>query len=90
MFPVAKSDAFLQLWPKYELHLREILTQDYKLCVQTIWPKEIENILVLLKLFPAKSVGRNTSNILSFNKAVDKLIIFHEVRNQIFCWNIMY
>lgn len=83
MFPNAKSGAFLELWPQYEPHLKDILSQDYKLCVQTVWPRGIENILILLKLLPAKSVGRNAQNVLSFNKAINKLIVFHEVTNKI-------
>lgn len=67
-------------WATYSERFREILTQNYESSIHTMWSKEVEDILVILKLFPAKAGGRNAaSGITSFNKTIDKLIVFCEV-----------
>lgn len=70
-FKESNPKAFLEQWPIYELKLREICNQKYECVKHTAWPDEIENILLLLKLFPSK-----TGNVESFYKSIEKLIVF--------------
>lgn len=65
-------------WPVIRNRLNEVLTDQYKTNIQTIWPKEIQDLLILLKLVHPKA-GRNIMTVLAFTKAMDKLIIFREV-----------
>lgn len=37
------------------------------------------DLLILLKLNPAKANGRNLLKVESFNKAIDKLFVFRKV-----------
>lgn len=47
-----------------------------------MWPKEIQDLLILLKLVHPKA-SKNAMTVKAFNKAIDKLIIFRKVRIQI-------
>lgn len=47
--------------------------------IKTTWMSEIEDILVLLKMLPAKGRSKE-GKILPFIKAVEKLIVFRKVR----------
>lgn len=59
--------------------IASILSDQYKIKTHTVWTPEIHEILLLLRLFPTKNIGRNLGTIISFNKAVDKLFVFREV-----------
>lgn len=52
------------------------MAQDYSTSVDglTGWPEEIEEVLSLLKLFPAKAGKRSKGKVEPFIKAIDKLI----------------
>lgn len=67
------SEAFFQKWPKYQQKLRELCNAKFKCEKHTPWPDEMENILLLVKLFNAKKV---TDNLQSFHTAVDKMMVF--------------
>lgn len=71
---------FLDQWPNLRKRLNYILNNQYKSSIQTLWPKDIQDILILLKLVHTKATGRNLQSIVGFNKSIDKLIVFREVR----------
>lgn len=71
---------FLDQWPNLRKRLNNILHNQYKSSIQTLWPQDIQDILILLKLVHSKATGRNLQSILGFNNSIDKLIIFREVR----------
>lgn len=46
----------------------------------TKWSSDIDNFLMLLKLFPFKPIGRNnTAAPLTFKNSIDKLIVYSDV-----------
>lgn len=79
--PEINATAFIDKWTMFGPQLRDILTNHYK--VQTFttdWPKDVEDILVLLKMFPARQVGRNViASDTTFKKSVDQLIHYEPV-----------
>lgn len=83
--PSVKPTAFLDVWPSFSQQLRGILTNHYKQkTFQTDWCAEIEDVLVVLKLFPANQVGRNAvASIPNLNKSINQFIHFEPVTNLI-------
>lgn len=83
--PAVKASAFLDMWPSISQQLRGILTNHYKRKkFKTDWCAEIEDILVVLKLFPANQVGRNAvASIPNLNKSINQFIHFEPVTNLI-------
>lgn len=79
-FPHAKHNALVQNWKSISSVLHAHLKDHHKVKLITEWCEEIHDILVLLRLLPIKTVGRNLGTIASFERAVDKLFIFQEVR----------
>lgn len=77
-FPKAYEDSFLQKWPGIREPLNSILKEQYKSSIQTLWPKEFQDLLILLKLTHSSS-GRSLVTPLAFNKSLEKLIIFRSV-----------
>lgn len=73
---------FIQKWPEYKNKLRYVFVTQYKsMSYQTDWNEEIDDLFILIRLLPARAVGKNTSgSCLSFQNAIDKLIVFREVR----------
>lgn len=63
-------------WSSIAPQLQVILTQHYKVSkFQTDWAEEIENILLLLKMFPSGQLGRNViASDATFKKAVEQFI----------------
>lgn len=72
-------DAFLDSWPTNNVRLNDILTNQYETSVYTMWSQDIQDLLILLKLLPAKSNGRNLLSVQAFNKATEKLFVFRKV-----------
>lgn len=74
--PNVTASAFLDDWPRFCVQLRSVLTNHYKQKdIRTDWCLEIENVLVLLKMFPCRQVGRNViAANATFMKSIDKLI----------------
>lgn len=79
-FPMAKCDGFLTQWPIYQSIIMDILKENYNQSVNTMWSNEIEGVLALVKLLPAKAGKKAAGQILPFTKAIDKLIV-HSVVN---------
>lgn len=78
-FPDANVKVFVDEWPNIRTNLNIILRQQYQTNIQTIWPADINDLFILLKLIPGKSNGRYALTVQSFNKAIDKLIVFRTV-----------
>lgn len=79
--PNIDAAAFINKWPEMWAQFRYILIDHYKVnTFTTDWSEEVENILVLLKMFPSKQVGKNViaSNI-NFNKSVESFLHFEPV-----------
>lgn len=78
--PDVDSMSFLNDWPKYAAKIRAICEQDECL-FNTGWSDNIENVLLLLKLFPIK-VKRNKSK--PFHEpvleSIEKFIVFALVK----------
>lgn len=76
------ASSFSTKWPELSKKLRIILTQTYqqkRFC--TDWSLEIENILILLKLFPSCQIGRNiVASSTNFKRSTEKLIKYETVR----------
>lgn len=73
-------------WPLYSQKLKKVLELDKKDdSFATMWPKDVELFLMLLKLLPAVVCGKNTlpEGIQTFNKSVDKLIVFNQVNGRL-------
>lgn len=66
-------------WPNLCKRLNTILVQQYKSGIQTMWPKEVQDLLILLKLVHSKA-SKNEMSVKAFNKAIDNLIVFRKVR----------
>lgn len=78
-FSDSDCDAFLGSWPEYRVRLKEILRNQYQASIRTTWSEDISDLLILLKLNPARANGRNLLTIESFNKAIEKLFVFRKV-----------
>lgn len=74
--------AFLEKWPILAPKLWDVLTKHYKQNdFATGWAKDIEDVLVLLKMFPCRQVGRNViATNKAFETSVKTFIQFEPVR----------
>lgn len=82
-YPNVSDNAFDHAWKKLSMRAVDVFENYYQTKFISSWSKDISNLLVLLKMFPAKASGTNFSLIeSSFKKAEKKLIVFREV---IFC-----
>lgn len=63
-------------WPSISIQLRDILANVYNVPdFKTEFPKEIEDLLLLLKLFPTKQYGRNViASDKTFNISTEHLL----------------
>lgn len=77
----AYCNGFLEKWSTQQSQLRSILCTEYmEVNFKTEYDEDIENILVLIKLFPAKQVGRNViASDSKFKSTVNSLIHFAPV-----------
>lgn len=66
-------------WASYSVCLNEMLTTKYASHIYTQWSKDIQDILILLKLLPVKNHSKATASLESFNKAIDKIFLFRQV-----------
>lgn len=83
-FPNANSDGLMNNWHDFGSNMKGVLSDSYNTNVNTGWPDDVEQILALLKILPAKA-GRNTKSlVVPFIQAIDKLIIHSEVKFTIF------
>lgn len=74
--PNTNASAFFDFWPSFGPQLRDVFVNHYKQKqISTDWCREIEDVLVLLKMFPCRQVGRNfIATDAAFMKSIDKLI----------------
>lgn len=86
------SVKLIQLWPVYSEELNNILRL-YKLdgSFATMWPKDVEKFLILLKLLPTIANGPKalSAGVETFNRSVDKLIVFQPVSTTIYFYIYM-
>lgn len=82
---------FKDKWTQVSSALNLLLESQYNNSMfYTNWPKDIEDILILLKLFPSNRVGRNAlANRETFYNASEKLIKFCQVILAIFRSNVV-
>lgn len=79
-FDMVNSDALVEGWASIRSVLAKILSDHYKIKVHTQWAKDVHDILLFLRLFPLKNMGRNLGTVASFNRATEKLFLFRKVR----------
>lgn len=82
--PKQAENKLLEKWPKISAKLSEtcrLFNADKSFA--TMWPKDVEKFLMLLKLLPSIACGCSTEaeGIATFNRSVDKLIMFQKVRS---------
>lgn len=75
------ASALLDKWSNLSYKLRRILMNHYKVnSFQTEWSADIEDFLVLLKMFPSRQIGRNVvATNASFKKSIEQLVCFEPV-----------
>lgn len=80
--PNVNAYAFLNKWSTISPQIRNILSSHYqKGNFKTDWSEDVENILVLLKMFPSRQVGRNViASDSNFKKALEEFIHFEPVK----------
>lgn len=61
------ENAFVENWPKYGPKLRAFVVAN----IATDWDENVENLLLLLHVFPTKAN--------QFEKAIESFIVFHVV-----------
>lgn len=77
-FPKVNADGFTANWPKYAASINEVLTS-YRVDICTEWSEDIEQMLALFKLLPAKTGKNSKSSALPFCKVIEKFIVHSEV-----------
>lgn len=78
MFQSIDSNAFKTLWPGYAARLREISATRPDYTIGTNWSEQVEDVLLLLKIFPAKPNKRT----INFHNLSEKLIVFSVVSSK--------
>lgn len=78
-FPDADVSSLMNWWQQYSSRMMCVLKSHYKQTYHSLWPDQINDLLVLLKMLPAKAKGKNLDSIQTFKKAVTKLIVFRKV-----------
>lgn len=74
-------NAFVNNWPKYGLKVRDLVAEN----IGPDWDQEVENLLLLLHVFPTKSCH------LPLSDAIKKFIVFRVVSFAIcFCLWFFY
>lgn len=74
-------NSFLINWPSYATKLKNLMKVEYKAQMfVSKWPSEIEDLLILLKLLPAKANGKNgVASAANFRDSIAKFIVFSDV-----------
>lgn len=71
-------DNLVNNWRLYSENLREYVFEKPRYTIDTPWSDEVEIVLQLVKVFPAKA-RTNYPEVLPFVKAIEKLIVFRKV-----------
>lgn len=75
-----QNKTFSNKWNKLSARVNDVVTSHYGININTLWSTEIGSLLGLLKILPAKAVGKKIAMIeSSFKKAEQKLIVFRQV-----------
>lgn len=80
LYPNTSIDIFESNWKHYSEKTIGALDAYYHRKIATGWDDDVEKILALLRMLPAKGSGRNLQPLSSFNEAIDKLFVFRSVR----------
>lgn len=75
-FTHLKHDEFIQKWPMYGPRLRTIVNHGKERMRHTVWSRDVEEILLVLKMFPIKK--KCAAN--QFADVIKQLIVFAEVK----------
>lgn len=75
MFKSVDTNAMKNAWPEFSSRLRERFSNQEKYAAITGWSQDVEDFLLLLKMFPSKPKGRS----LTFPKLMEKLVVFSVV-----------
>lgn len=78
-FPEANAGGFIEDWPFYAQNIKKVFYESYYQKIDTLWSDDIEELLVVLKLLPAKAGQKVASGVLPFNRAIDKFIVHTKV-----------
>lgn len=75
------ADIFSNVWSQYKNNVENVLELHGQLeDFATIFDEDVEQILMLLKVFPVRQQGRSTIGIrLPFNQAIEKLVVYCKV-----------
>lgn len=74
-------NAFLDFWPEMSEKLNTVLNKYYpRQQFKTLWPKEIEDFLILLRLLPFKPGCRSLSSPETFQNSIKRLLVFSKVK----------
>lgn len=81
MYKNSNPQSFLETWLALSVRLRNVLETQYsEHLFATMWSADFENLLILLKLLPFKSTGRNNvAPAKTFLKSTEKFIVFSKV-----------
>lgn len=80
LHPNVNPNAFTEVWPEYGPKIRKIAVGNRPAMRFTTWLQDIEDILLLLKLFPIKK--NNASK--KFLDSTKDLIVYVQVRHILF------
>lgn len=75
------ENEFVVNWSKYSEGLDTLIKTQYEsTSFYTNWPEDIEQLLVLLKLLPASTLGKNKlAKPITFHKSTEKVIVYKKV-----------
>lgn len=80
-YPNEDEFAFQNAWNMLSRRAVNVFESYYATKFKSSWTKDIDQLLVLLKMLPTKAAGKNLAQIeSSFAKAEQKLIIFRMVK----------
>lgn len=73
--------SLFEKWPSYSQQLNEILQKEHSNAkFHSVWPQEIDDFLVLLKLFPVRgSTKKEVASHSAYLKSVGNLLKFYPV-----------
>lgn len=78
-FPDADSNGFIKNWALISNEMKKVLKEYYRSDINTLWTDEVEQLLILMKILPARASQKTKKTALPFVKAIDRLIVFSEV-----------